>query len=901
MKKNKPILILAASLLAGLLVSCGQGGENSSSSPLDSSSPTSSSSESREPEVKHSISLVQVDGVRISADKTEALKGETVTITLEYDAKSVTPTLVATPTVTFTPASTEGSYTFVMPDNDISVTATVETLTYKASVKYLTTSPSASEITYSYIVNGAEVDPNAIKAGAEVLLTASGFGSYELSNGRVYLYLGDEILSSDVNTDETSGTVSVSYTFVMPAGDTELILVQAGGAIAENDSTDAYAVSYVLPEAGFKAYGAKPGDKYTGSFSPIFVVEEGYLLEKCTYMSGDSVTPSDSYLYTNGNIKYTNLYAYSIAGDVTFTLTGEYKGVKTITYVGLDNILSIGGDEDYSLPSSVTVGEDISISSVVAVDGKYLSSITVVGEDNTEITSSSGTYIYLHFTMPNQNVTVTFITATIPVITWNANTNLEECFVSSSYSYSDAKENQLTSATPGSYLYAYVKPMSGYKATKLTITCNGIATEKELTSEYYNTDIYSCSFTMPEGGDITIDVTLSQVYTITVEASDLTGCTLEASSSSYGAGEQASVTIKTPDSFYKLTSIIATYNGEPHTWTEANKDYTLSGAYVYFTMPSANITLKGVFKETQAINFTVSISDSNVKKGSVRTGSTYSYYDATDSGTPIAGKAKAEESLNLTAQTDPDYYAKAVITYSDNTTETKLPSSLSVWSSYASCDFDSVSVSKSESAATVSKVEFVSVKREAVTATITNEYDTEVTLAYAINATTATSLDGLLAYDTLKFTLTKTDSAPSGYKYGIVVKDINGNELSPDSSGQYVVPGNITIKVTKSVTYTIQLSCNDGITFSYYYLYINGDFVSSYSVDSVELAIGDKVELTYFTLSVSSWTATITNGDKTLTYTSSQYDADHSSSTPYSFVVKGNVTITFAATSTTQQ
>lgn len=925
MKKNKPILILTASLLLGLLASCGTGGTTDSSSPddvTDSSSPadvvdSSSPISSEDPiPVKYSISLVQIEGASIAADKTEAEEGETVTITIsDYDAKTVTPTPVATPELTFTAdAGNDDVWTFAMPANDVSITATLETVTYGVSAKYISQTTDAP--TFAYTVDGEAADPTAIPAGASVTLVASGF-SYLSAGKRAYLYTDTDTLSADA-VEGDDKVISVTYTFTMPTNDLDLVLAPAGGDIAEDGNT----VSVTLPEAGFKAYGYKSGDKYSnsGSFSVLFTVETGYLLDSVTYTVSGSETENSlnaSSSSTVDGLYGATIYAYKFTGDVTITINGTYKGVKNITWVGLDGIASIGGTavSDLALPSSATVGKSISYYSVVAVDGKYVSSIVVTGADNTEITSS--TYSSFGFTMPDQDVTITFTTATAPTFAWASTDNLDEYFVASSsgYSYSSALNNKITSAKPGDYVYAYIKPASGYKPTGVTITC-GDSTETKTPYSSYGVDgIYYCNFKVPTGGDtVTIDVTLSQTFTVSVGESNLTGCSLNVSSSSYGAGETGSVTITKPDNFYKLTGLTATYDGSDHVWKEVEYSeydktvgtYYVSGSYVYFAMPSANITLTGTFEEIESVKFTVTLGDStNIKSAKVNTKSTYSYFEATADG--ATGKATAEESIGFTnVQCGTDYYVTVTVTYTDDSAETIKPSSVSIWSSYNACYYsstDGIPVTKTSgtTTATIKSVVFNAVKRDSVTATVTNGYSKEVTLSYAVNDTTVTSLDSLLTYDSLAITATKTDAAESGYKYTVVVTDESGNVLEPDSYGCYTLTGNIKISVTKSVSYGVSV-VTDGITVSGLYFTING--TANYTNwSSLEFALGDTVGFSYVyaydsNWSSSTWTATIKTGDSTYTYTATQYQAEYNgiATETFSFKVEGSVTITFSAT-----
>jgi len=683
--KKKPILVLAASLLTGLLAGCG------TTDPAGSSS-------------------------------------EPVTPSSSVADTSSSPDTSSTDV----PSSEEPSSEEPSSEEPSSEEPIVEK--HALTIDYV--SPYSVTTTYDVTANGEMADDlSQIEAGASVTIVASGFGYYISSGSTVYLYLGDDVLSAKASSEKT-----VTFTFTMPEEDTDVVICPAGATVAGDDVTSYYSVDFSLPESGFKVYGYKAGEKYTGTFSLLFLVEDGYLLNSVAYSNGASVTGTVSPYassYKNGlyTASFYNTSSLSAGDTVTFTVNGEYKGVKSITWEGTENIKSIDGSEDYSLPTSKTVGTSISISSIVAIDGKYITAIKVADSEGTDLGYTGYSTSSFNYTMPDKDIVVTFEAATCPTIEWeeSATDNLDEFYISTADFYSDAATSQITSAAPNSYVYVYFKPKTGYKPTKFTYTADGVSEDASYIGTAYGaTGVYSVSFRMPSA-DTTLSITLSQSYSVSVSSeTNIEGCSLSlGSTTSYGAGETASVMVTTVDRFHALKSIVATYGGEEHTWVETDSSdknwekgqYYVFGSCVYFQMPAANVTLKGVFEELEAVSFTASIaadSASIITSASANTSNPYSYSNSVTSAESTF-KSFAEGNLAFSAvTTGTTHYAKVTVTYSDASTEDFPPTSIRINSYYDSAQTTSyfqyingsysIPVTKSEGV-TVSDVKFVAVER----------------------------------------------------------------------------------------------------------------------------------------------------------------------------------------------
>lgn len=907
MKKNKSILALASLVFVLGLTSCGQTNTSSSSNANQSSSSEpetnqTTSSSSTSVYENHTVTVNQVEGVTIAVDKQEALCGDVVTVTLSgYDVTLKEVTLTADSELEFTKVETQTgveAYTFVMPDNAVSLSATVENKTYQAYAYYLDEN-SYTPITFTYTINGEVVDAKEILPGKTVKIKASGFSSSVSEGSTMYLYVDDVVASGVVASEKDGNDNSVSYvefSFTMPAHDAKIYICKPIGTI---DNKNGKEVTIVNGD-GVKVLGVKAGDKYTFSYSGtiFYVCEEGYLFD--VEVKDQNETSLSSYKYSLSSVEngyYSSLYGIADK-SLTITITSEYNGVRNITYVGKEGIISVNGNENYQWPTTYTVGKDFSVSSLVVAEGQYISSISIVGADGTVVKEDKDAPTYLYFSMPDQDVTITFTFANNGNITWAEDldtSGFDELIIGSSYTYSSSKENPITSSAPNEYVYVHVKLKDGYMLNTLNIkTDDGKVDTQTFSSNWNDNTLYYASFRMP-GSNVELSIDYSKKYTITKGESASVGCYISYAPESQAAGKEAYFSVNTVDKFHYLAMVVATYDGEDHVWTLENGGLTSnSGSYYYFIMPAANLTLTPYFGENEALTVSVS-ADEAIQSFTVSTSETYTYaYSAGDM------KVSANENIMFAASnTDSSKFVRVIVTDTSDVEHVFDPISVST-STYGSTiyySYDSKGICATlESGAKVKSVNFTLVERSLATVTVTNDIE-NLAITYKVNGTDATDLSGVKQYDYIDFVL-DSSKCETGYKYNVEVTDGNGNAITYNQSqGGYVVTST-TINVTavkslvykSSVTYTPETPAMRYINW-----YVNNSY-SSADLDGAELAIGDKVRITSITFYTSTYSTydyslTVTNGDETVgTYTA---DGFYALENGIEFTVKGNVTFAF--------
>ena len=148
----------------------------------------------------YTITCASVNHGTISAERTSAKEGQTVTFTITpetgYTVTNITITAANGSTITPTATSTANQYTFTMPADDVTISATCELQTYTITCNTLTGGTLTTDKTTSTI-NETVTITVAINAG--------------------YRFLSLQVLQDNIEIPTTS-IGSNKYTFTMPAG-----------------------------------------------------------------------------------------------------------------------------------------------------------------------------------------------------------------------------------------------------------------------------------------------------------------------------------------------------------------------------------------------------------------------------------------------------------------------------------------------------------------------------------------------------------------------------------------------------------------------------------------------------------------------------------------------------------
>jgi hypothetical protein len=214
MKKLPKLLVL--SLLTIGLTGCNGDNNNSSSSTGTSSTTSSSTSSSETVGQKHSINTPNHAGVSVNVSKSEAVAGDKVSFTLDFDSSyhsvSGIKVMCGTSTVTTKIVLKNGTptYTFTMPDGDVNILIDEITDYAYANVKVDAFTHVAFSVDDVDVITNEEdgiVSTDAIQVGKKVTMTLS------FDDDRILK--GQPTFSLDCGL--TTVTDGVCYTFTMPA------------------------------------------------------------------------------------------------------------------------------------------------------------------------------------------------------------------------------------------------------------------------------------------------------------------------------------------------------------------------------------------------------------------------------------------------------------------------------------------------------------------------------------------------------------------------------------------------------------------------------------------------------------------------------------------------------------
>lgn len=875
----KKAFVSLFAILAGItLVSCGPRRPDSGSNSTPTSTQASTPDSTPEIESKHAITLTQVEGVTLTSDKTEAKKDETVTITISNIAVGKKVTLKATPEVEFTQGTDANTYTFVMPDNDVSITAEVISVesnvqSFNIYMRGVTSLPKGS-----FSVGGEARTIDRLYAGEKVTLSFSDLSSSDFPKDKdFYLYVGDEIISSKVVQGEDE-KLSLTLYFTVPEDKTDLVLVPAAGTI---DEKGVGIKIDTLPE-GIKVYGVKDGDKYaSGQGAYLFVKKEAGYKVSLQYKTGTSD-------FQNGNLDSSGFAMIPLEGETEVRFTTENVGFHKITYVGAEDIASIDGKTDFSLPETYTVGERFTVSNIVAKDGKYIESIVVTGADGAKLYESLSSPSAIYFEMPDQDVTVKFTIKDNGKITF---TGWEEYLqeapkVIDGYSLND---KEVTSAAKGKYLNVYIKPKANYKVGALAY---GEGKTSTFNQDWSNAGYFSAGFSMPEG-NVTLSLTnISTLYTVTIENSDTEGASISLNSTSgFAKGDTVNFNVVVPDKTYALKSLIATYGDKTETWTVDNKKFTLNGtgSSGSFTMVDGNVSIKPVFEKVQTVDVAVTAD----------TGVTFSFRTSVSQAT--VGEAGTQKLLPndqisissvATPSTDSAKYVQIQVTDSNNKVTNYDPVYLSIGGDSINYNYSASFAVTGEDGATVKAIKFALVDRAAIKTTVKN--DTKAKLKFTINGKEAADLSGLKQYDQLVISFDET-TFEKGYAYSYTLKNEKGETVTTNGTDTYLLSTNspLTLEVSQRKAYSTTVNfdpAGSDTSNVYWSLTIDGNYMSNLPKNIDD---GSKVSISSISIYSKdfdqySWTLEVKVGDKT-------YNTDKNKilSTPLTFTVDGDVVFNF--------
>ncbi len=545
--------------------------------------------------VPHSVTIGTITGGTVVADKTSAVKGETVTLTVTPSTGQALDKLEVKAsdgrTVSLTKKS-ESEYTFRAPESDVTVTATFYT------------AASAHSVTVGMVPYGCNIELEKGKYDKDetVAVTVKLQTGVELTElGYVDKTTYDNNPINPTLTDITTVDASGKYTFTMPDEDIVICAV-CKELYALNMNYLAAGGSVTASVNGSTVTSATDGDTVTLVLQPA----AGY-----SFMANDPDSLTVKYTYWDGSIIDVTLSQITQLGDqYTCSFTMLYYDVSiTAVFISNSSIeYGVGIDPTQTANGTITADkEDAKAGEIVTLTATPDSGYAL---DHVTVTTAGGTPVavsdQLSFAMPAENVTVTGVFARLYDVSCVAG-------IGGNLDIWDDK------AIPGAHNEFRIMVEDGYElddflvkddsGSSIAVTfveegdMSGMPVMPPATPQSYHYYIYS--FTMPES-NVTISASfvgksfgISSLYSSdgtsfgTATTYGTVAVSIGGSAASIGRkGDSVTLTVAPANGRYCESVTVEDSNG-------ALVQLTNVSANVWsFTMPSSDVTIKAVFRET---------------------------------------------------------------------------------------------------------------------------------------------------------------------------------------------------------------------------------------------------------------------------------------------------------------
>ena len=858
---------------------------SSPSSPSTPSTPSTSIVE----ETSHLVTISQGEGYTATLDKADGKyeEGDLVTISVTITGQYKLLDSISSEEVTIsTPVLENGVYTatFTMIDEAVNVTVTLKDQTFSVGKTEVIGAQAIAQIkSVEFSTDGSTFVESMPAVAYNQEVTAKVTFSYSISAGNMEYYqfyvdnIGYEITADESTKNESGSYVNYTgglVTFKMPGNNVSTSLVAIYNSFADDTVTDYITVSSEKNEY-VNFYGYITGKKYS-RISLSAYVKAGYSVEKWEYTDDNGETWNEMSMYQSYDGSYSvTLTASEIEGtDVVLRATGEFLGVRTINYVN-DTAIRVTGSSSV-LPSEVTVGESVTIYYTSNTGFAITGPATIDGVAAENITENSTSII--SFIMPDNDVTITFNVSEYGKLSYTPNENITSVeFKNASYAY-----DTITSAAPGSTVYAFVTVADGYKL--LGGSVNG-GEEISVTSDYYGEYIY---FTMPsDGSDAVVTFTLGTTYLVSSEENENASITFGYSDkTTYAAeGETVEFNVRPNDVFTHIDSV--TSDDESLEITFGQNEY---GDYVgSFVMPDHAVVLSVTTSpiESQTLTLDLGEHEDVITSISIRGSSSSAMlgnsYGPTGAIIVTEGEFLPGESINislsatLNSSYDPTLYVVKSVDGS-SVEEALTPVSTNVSGSSKYLSYTSLTLTDDITG-------FIVKYTEKVSTSITVDDAGYEGITYTVNNTTKyESVEELNQNLHIGDTVTVNTPSEEGYKYIVTVSDEAGETISVSNNSFQVTKDGLTVKIAKEETYSFTI--NDGSYYSLSY-YVRDDAYNSYSGYGNEISLGLVLHISisnYY--SSNTYQITIKNGDEVITDT-----IGNNETFTQDITVKGNVLI----------
>ena len=469
----------------------------------------------------------------------------------------------------------------------------------------VTPTPTPYNITYNVSVGGTVVanpGPDSANSGETVELVVTPDTGYELTS----LIVRDQSYQEITMTDETHFVMpekavviyatfsQINYTITWTTPDHVNYFSLPQTAHYNDEITPSYSAvdgfaidqftvtaedgtaievvdnKFTMPAQNVTVNITFSGAKYTLTWA-IDGESEPYLVQELA--TGDPIAEPETPTKNGYTFNGWGYHPETMPAQNT-TVTGSFSAASyTIT-------LTTPQHGNVSLPQTASYNSEVGFYNLQADNGYELESITVTGEDGTNIPVTADN----KFTMPAQNVTVTVTfraNTTVTYSVWNGN-GIQNGSVSANPNYQ---------VEPGTTITLSSTPNEGYELDYYSISTDGTN---------YNA-IEGNTFSMP-GSNVWVIATFKQTdtpapttYAVNI-ASGIQNGSISANPSNAAADATVTLTV-TPAQGYVLESL---------TVTDANSQ-TVTVNNNQFTMPASDVTVTATFKEAPQTDFTFTI------------------------------------------------------------------------------------------------------------------------------------------------------------------------------------------------------------------------------------------------------------------------------------------------------
>lgn len=530
--------------------------------------------------VNYEITIADTENGTVTADKSAATVGETVTLTVTPEETYWLLSLTVTDEDGNEVPVSDGSFT--MPACGVTVSASFSNA-YKISVE-------TSE--HGVVVS----DKQAALAGDTVTLTVTPDEGCELAS----MIATD---SSGTQLDLTAGEDG-TYTFPMPASDVtvtpvfDVLLVEYDLWLGDTQVTSRNAADIL--GNGKASYDHETRTLNLNGLEGVSTVHHVDSTSHVIYTGSIdlTVTGSGTIKWTKGTVGraiYAPNTSVTLNGDFTVQSYYECIRAKGLTVAGGSVVLSTtnyaraivlvsGGN--LRIENGTTLFEASSTNSgndriIVLFSGSASLGDGLVFEDPTGGSFSSGGDVLNADGTTYRGGHVKIVPKPSYSITCEASSN-------------GTVTADKASTYAGDTVTLTVTPDAGYELDALTVTYG----------ENQTVEVTNNQFTMPDA-DVTVTATFKLIeYTVTVAES--ANGSVAASAATAHVGEEITLTV-TPDEGYELNTLTVTYGENGTVTVEDNK----------FTMPASNVTVTATFKTKAPVTYTYFVGQSLTLQGDI--------------------------------------------------------------------------------------------------------------------------------------------------------------------------------------------------------------------------------------------------------------------------------------------